>query len=241
MRNIWNRIVSVNWILGSIWISVICFIIVFDIIFSECYVDSKIIQFFIKLSFAYFSAFIFYFLAVHLPHETRKAKLYKIISNRINTNNRIILSVKEDISKISMLSIEDDDFNSFKTACEKINPTNSMFSSFDFIQFSNWYQFLQTKATQIKGNISSLLDFYPYLDNEIIRLLTVVDDRCSNDSVFGKIPIGGNLSYIDSIFWDVLIYNEKILDRFNKKYARYLKEYEAEGEKVTKKKRSRKN
>lgn len=117
---LWARILSLNkWIKRFAAISIIVILLIeFGLnkipAYSEFMYDFGVII--LKLSYSFFSAFIFYFLVVHLPKEKRKANSYRILQNSITSlyNNLYLLLV-------SALKIEDSDnltLEQFLKVCE---------------------------------------------------------------------------------------------------------------------------
>ncbi|WP_034923212.1 hypothetical protein [Gillisia sp. CAL575] len=187
----------------------------------------------LKLSYSYFSAFIFYFLVIHSPKEKRKAKSFRQLNNKIlaiDYELRDIITTALDAANykykdklnfsVKKLSKED-----FKQACKKVNPQNPIKSNIHYPPFSDWFEFLTFKGKEIKKLINEILLINDSIDSEVLELITFVDDETSRfiyeRKKFGNTDLE-NLSV--SIYTTSEEVNE-LISVFRKKYNRYKYEY----------------
>lgn len=145
-----------------------------------------------RLSISYISAFIFYFLVVHLKNQKDKENIYSYISGKVYTIINTAKDLVNSLSKESNVAIE----NVYPTEseltkiCSLINPNSKaplilgrLSNYANWIQFFNYYRERSNDATQkiyLKMN---------FLDSDLVSHLARIED-CSH---FGTIKLMNNL------------------------------------------------
>lgn len=135
-------------------------------------------QIFIKLSYSYVSAFIFYFLVVHLPREKKKVNSYRIISIKIGEISRFLSYVLFAIEQTTGDKLQDTDFDkaSLIKILRKIESHNPVTSVEPInIVYKDWYDFIQYNGEEIKRLTGEIFLFNETLDNELIELVGQID------------------------------------------------------------------
>lgn len=138
---------------------------------------------YLKLCYSFFSAFIFYFLVVHLPKENRKFKSYRQISNKVHKINQYIYSLLDALLKgIDPAHTDEIKAEVIKEACEKTNPIQGVialdFSSLPYgkAEYNNWYELLQVTSVNIRDEIKDLLLLNDSIDANLLEAATHLDD-----------------------------------------------------------------
>ena len=180
-----------------------------------------------RLCISYISAFIFYFLVVHLKNQKDKENIYSYISSKINS---IVLDSKDLAQSMSIESDvkmegtypTEEELNSI---CKVINPhskapliINRVSNYANWIQYLNYYKERSNKTTQ---KIYLKMHF---LDSDLVNLLAKIEDCTYFESIGLMIkimPIGNIdllafapelMKYFDLIKDLEKYYNEKLID-----------------------------
>jgi hypothetical protein len=136
-------------------------------------------QVYLRLSYSFFSAFIFYFLGVHLPKERRKAKAFIILNNktkfiRLHINSLLVsmfTQFDKDVRTKRLSNVE------IQNLCKKINPRNSFTTtSGAIVTFDNYYLFINFMNKKIKTLISDVISLGDVVDNDLLQNLSYIDD-----------------------------------------------------------------
>ncbi|MGX5748001.1 hypothetical protein [Bacillus toyonensis] len=182
-----------------------------------------------KICFAYITAFIFFFVNIHLSGYTHKVKMYKYVRNKAELIRVISTTLMQNIKKASEL-----DENSILGKEElieisrKIDPREPIKSvGLLKLEFNNWFDYIDYIDLETKRLIKDLLFIRETLDADTLKILTDIED-C--------LTLHVNLTkgvYVDNInleFWIEGIYNylefcQKLTKHLEKKYEGYSEEF----------------
>lgn len=232
----YNRLSSLKRILVVFLLIAITVIIGVDFylidLLSNNKVFSQILDFTTQLSYAYLSAFIFYFLVVHLPEENRKVRAYRPLNNKILTIHRELQEINflvldatnyKHREQKHQFSITDLSFEEYHEYAKQTNPQYPPKLAFHKQPFSNWFEFLNYKSTKIKKLIEDLLLLNTILDGDVLRLLLYIEDE------MGKVYFDSRLGNTTLESFSLALYKasfdcEDLIQTFFKRYKRYVYE-----------------
>ena len=181
--NILKIIKSVRQDLGFIFVGALIAICIIDFwlidipeFFSKGYEFGQIIY---KLCISYISAFIFYFLVVHIKQQKDKQNLYTYVAEKMD----IIISDAECLTKeIS---------NAVKMKFSSKYPSNSELQHFSKNldphsnaplllgtsgNHANWIQYFSYSRRRSKEAIQKIFTQMPFLETELVRILANLED-----------------------------------------------------------------
>lgn len=234
LNGMWNRFITVNsWVR---WIFVIAFlwVILFDFWlvnipakFSFLSVLGTLTR---NLGFAYMTAFIFYFLNVHLPNYKTKVKTFRYINNKII--NLQWLSIYLITTLEEAAGVPDSDYKVPSRAridnlCLKVlSHDGGVFGKFS-VPFKNWYELFNLIDIETNRIVKDLLVIKDSLDSEMIRLLTEIDDHAENGLNFSKGIVMGNdtLKFFSYEIYQYRYTCEELVKCLGNNYKFYTQEY----------------
>ena len=192
-------------------------------------------QIFIKLSYSYVSAFIFFFLVVHLPKENKKINTYRIISVKIGEMGRFLVNILFQMEQATGDTLQGMDFDKITltktlvkikshTPVSSLTPMN--------VVFNDWYDFVQHNGEEIKRLTTEIFLFNETLDNEVLELVGQIDRIVS----WGFTRTQGKPGNEDLVLYaEPLTQLNKVFrstnQKFHTKYGRYHGEVTHEMEK----------
>jgi hypothetical protein len=134
---------------------------------------------FYKLSFSYVSAFIFYFLVVHLKNQNDKKNLYSYVAQ---LTIRIIEEAKGMLNKLSEssnITLESNypSKSELNKICSKINPNNQAPLLLNRNgEYANWIQFFEYHKIRSNEASNKILSKLQFLDSELVTKLAKIED-----------------------------------------------------------------
>ncbi|MGA2298651.1 MAG: hypothetical protein ABSG15_13980 [FCB group bacterium] len=188
---------------------------------------SKIGQIIYNICFAYVSAFIFYFLVVHIKIQKDKDNLYGYISinvaHVIGQANAVVL----ELSKSSNITLKskyptEEELNLILKSI--VAASNAPLLLGYNGPYANWIQYLnywRDRSNRFSNNVLSKMQF---LDSELISILTEIED-CSYFNTLS------NFIHINFINYDLKIFDKIFYEYLNKikelenYYDEYLENY----------------
>src|SRR5690606_23634509 len=195
-------------------------------------------QIIIKLCYSYISAFIFYFLVVHITKENKKAKVYRQLNNKI-------LLIESDLFEIIITILDSSNYQynnlngrinfkfkdlkekDFIEACKRINPLSPVSTKYLTYhpKFNDWYEYLTFKSEKISKIVNDIFLLNESLDTNLIDQLTYVDDEISKLN-YNRIKFGNkDLSVISTQILQTYYQNDELYNAFSKTYIYYKSEY----------------
>jgi hypothetical protein len=126
------------------------------------------------------ASYIFYLLVVHVKEQTDREILRPYIEKH---SKRIVgdcLSQLDGISsasnvKLKFFSLTSQDITSAFTNIAPYSPAPMILSP-QSMQNANWFQYFVHHQHRTKESIRKLLDQLPFLDTELVRIITEIDD-----------------------------------------------------------------
>lgn len=193
-------------------------------------VASELGEIYYKICFAYITAFIFYFLNVHLQSHKSKVKTFSYIENKIRKLHSCRLNLI--IALRNAVGEPHKDYNlpskeEINIMCKKIIPYNPLVYGQLNLTYTDWYEFFKFLDDETSENIKDLLILKDNLDSEIIRLLTNLDSCVESRLNLTKgLPLGNESleTFSGDIYKYCVIVNE-LISYLDKNYSVYKKEY----------------
>lgn len=232
---IYNRIASIKKYLLTLLLMAIIIIAIVDFEIISFSVTNRFVcqslTLSVKLSYAYLSSFIFYFIVIHLPSENRKVRVYRQINNKI-------ISIDKELQEINFLILDNTKYEhriqkhhfritdlSKKNFIEYAKQTNPQkppnVTSPYYPPFRNWYDFLTFKKENIQNMIKDILLLEKSIDNEVLGLLIDVDNEVEHFATARVYYANKSLEHLASTIYKATFDCEKLIKVFQKKYGRY--------------------
>lgn len=162
-----------------------------------------------KLCLSYISAFIFYFLVVHIKTQKEKANIHNYIRAKVYTViNCCVLSLKE-LSKASNVSLSEKypTEEELNLIFKSINPNSKapLMLSNKQGDFANWIEYFEYYRQRSKSATEKIFLKMPFLDTKLVNLLAKIDD-CTH---FYSIKTGVNIRFSNT---DLASWQSSFLD-----------------------------
>ncbi|MEN1943208.1 hypothetical protein WCE55_05010 [Luteimonas sp. MJ293] len=123
------------------------------------------------------ASYVFYLIVVHLKDRKEKAILYPFISKHASRIVGECAGQLVEISKRSEVPVALDDLSNLNDAFSKIPPySDAPLIINRSLQYANWFQYFDFHNGRTKESIRRLLDQLPYLDAELVSLISAIDD-----------------------------------------------------------------
>ncbi|MDA2451408.1 hypothetical protein PDN63_23640 [Bacillus cereus] len=182
-----------------------------------------------KICLSYITAFIFYFINVHLQNERTKVKTYKYIQNKASKLNYICGLLLNTVRKDGSLSLDSSNSElSIYELCKNINPRKNFHLGGTYnIVFEHWSAGFQFITKESKELIRDLLFIKDTLNSDVLAILTEIDYLLDNSL---NIVNGAKLGNEDlTVYSNRIIEYEKLctqlLDTVDEKYKYHKVEY----------------
>ncbi len=132
-----------------------------------------------KLCLSYISAFIFYFLVVHIKQQKDKKNIYAFVAIKSNLIIAYGQTIGRDLAKAANATLKASypDKNELIEICSKISPYSEapLFVNFSG-QKANWFQYFERYRVQSIEAIQEIYAKMPFLDTQLVRHLSEVED-----------------------------------------------------------------
>jgi hypothetical protein len=134
-----------------------------------------------KLSMSYISAFIFYFLIVHMKAQKDKASVYTFVQlmvARIIAKAKLTLKSMCDESKVTLLGEypNEDELNEILRSLHPYAQAPLILGGHNS-RYANWRELFVVYRNESNKATAKTLAFTPYLDAELIDLLARIEDN----------------------------------------------------------------
>ena len=153
----------------------------------------KLGQIVYKLSFSYISAFVFYFLVVHLKNQKDKENLYSYISSNtlmIIRQAKALINETARSANIQLKATYPDSLE-LQSICKAINPnSNAPLILGRLGNYANWMQYFDYYKRRSNEASNKVLSKVQFLDSALVHKLAEIED-CNH---FKDITMFANIS-----------------------------------------------
>ncbi|MBU8855389.1 hypothetical protein BGM24_25820 [Bacillus sp. FJAT-26377] len=187
-----------------------------------------------NLCFAYMTAFIFYFLNVHLQNYKTKVKTFGYLENKLKRLDQlsidliVLLKNTAGIKGRSPKITEDE----VKQYCKKVNPnpTDSISYTWSGLSFSSWYELFEFIESETKDIFRDLSTVKESLDTELITRLANIEKAAESglNKTRGKVLANTTLEFFAKEIYEYRKQCEETLAYFHEVYEIYEDEYASE-------------
>jgi hypothetical protein len=132
-----------------------------------------------KLCLSYMSAFIFYFLVVHIKQYNDKKNIYSYVAIKSNLIIGHGQEIARDLALFSKVPLKGTYPNKdeLMEMCSKIDPYSQTRLLLSFGgQTANWYQFFENNRIQTLEAINDIYAKMPFLDTKLVNQLSKIQD-----------------------------------------------------------------
>lgn len=143
-----------------------------------------------KLCLSYISAFIFYFLVVHIKAQKDKVNLYSYVAKKVDMVIGSCLGIIVEISKSANISLIDKypSEDELSGICININPNSKapLLLSNNSNNYANWIQYFEYEKRRSNDATEKIFRKMPFLDTKLVNLLANIED-CVHFMVIGHV------------------------------------------------------
>ena len=140
----------------------------------------KLGQIIYKLCMSYISAFIFYFLVVHIKQQKDKENLYLYVSKKVHIINSSASGLISAISKASNITLIEKfpSKEELDIICKLINPnTNAPLILGPRDNYANWIQYFNYSKKRSNDATEKVFRKMPFLETELVNILARIEDN----------------------------------------------------------------
>ncbi len=185
-------------------------------------------QFFYKLGMSYISAFIFYFLVIHIKQQKDKENLYSYVSKKVYMIIGSATGLISELAKCSKTQLSSKYPSSLELSLisERINP-NTKAPLLDHLgNYSNWIQYFDYSKQESNEATEKIFKKIAFLDAELVNLIANIED-CSHfiviKSIVGSKNIENqNIKFIESSLSDYFELIKKLELYADKELSQYI-------------------
>lgn len=188
-------------------------------------VDELTKTFLVNISYAILSSTIFYVIVVWYPHARRKNHNYRYITNKISIiNSRVttlIVLIKEnsDAPLDKGYSIPDSD--TMDVLCRAID-ASKMNSSVHLVA-GNWFSYINSFSQSIRSDLTSLFQFSELLSDELLGVLSEIEDVANNHLSFSMPPPNKDICIVSHAVRELALLSDQSLTMFEREFKVYQK------------------
>ncbi len=132
-----------------------------------------------KLFMSYISAFIFYFLVIHIKAQKDKINLYTYVAKKVYMVIGSSWGLIQEISKAANVSIENKypSQTELESICKAINPnSNAPLLLGNPYTYATWIQYLNFQKQRSNEATAKIFLKMPFLDTQLVKLLANIED-----------------------------------------------------------------
>lgn len=134
-----------------------------------------------KLSMSYTSAFIFYFLVVHVKQQKDKENLYSYVAQKVYMVIGCAWGIISEISKASNLTLKEKypSKEELDIICKSINPNGNAPLLLGPIgnNYANWIQYFDYSKNRSNNATEKVFKKMPFLETELVHILAKIEDN----------------------------------------------------------------
>lgn len=174
-----------------------------------------------KLSLSYISAFIFYFLVVHIKTQKDKANIYTYVNIKVSIIIGSCIGLINELSKATNIDLKEKypNMKELNLMFLNINPNKNapLILNASSNIYANWIQYFDYSKKRSSDATEKIFLKMPFLDTKLVNLLAKIDD-CSHfmiiKGVVNTMPIRNtDLTFLENTFADY-IELIKILEKY---------------------------
>lgn len=132
-----------------------------------------------KLCLSYTSAFIFYFLVVHIKAQKDKANLYHYVAKKVDMvigSATGLITELANAANITLAGQYPTDAE-LTTICNTINPkSNSPLLLFNVNRHANWIEYFDNQKQRSNDATEKVFSKMPFLDTKLVDILARIED-----------------------------------------------------------------
>lgn len=133
-----------------------------------------------KLSMSYTSAFIFYFLVVHIKQQKDKENLYSYVAKKVYIVIGSAWGLISEISRASNITLaaKYPSKEELDVICKSINPNaNAPLLLGRSGNYANWIQYLDYSKKRSNDATEKIFKKMPFLETELVNVLAKIEDN----------------------------------------------------------------
>ena len=131
-----------------------------------------------KICLSYISAFIFYFLVVHIKQQRDKKNIYNYVAIKSLSIIAYGQTIGRDLAKTANVEMKEyyPSKNELLEICSKINPYSEAPTLMSWTgQKYNWFQFFENYRLQTMSTIEDIYSKMPFLDTKLVKHLSAIE------------------------------------------------------------------
>lgn len=180
-----------------------------------------------KLCLSYISAFIFYFLVVHIKAQKDKANLYQYVEKKVYMVIGSCWGLITELAKAANITVSDKypTSDELEIICKNINPkSNAPLLLININRYANWIEYFDHQKQRSNDATEKIFLKMPFLDTKLVNILAKIED-CSQFMMLKHILV---MPFSNT---DLTSFQKSLADYFNlvkelEKYAdKKLKDY----------------
>jgi hypothetical protein len=129
---------------------------------------------------SYISAFIFYFLVVHIKQQKDKENLYSYVSKKVHIINSSASGLISAISEASKITLAEKypSKEELDIICKSINPNaNAPLILGPRDNYANWMQYFNYSKKRSNDATEKVFRKMPFLETELVNILARIEDN----------------------------------------------------------------
>jgi len=182
-----------------------------------------------KLCLSYISAFIFYFLVVHIKQQKDKKNIYNYVAIKSNLIIAYGQTIGRDLAKAADVTMKNyyPNKNELLEICSKVNPYSETPLLINFTgQKANWFEHFENYRIRSMDAIQEIYAKMPFLDTQLVQHLSKIENSqfFSLSKAISPYPIQFKndtlLNFFSTIF-DYINVVKNFEDYYNAKIKQY--------------------
>lgn len=140
----------------------------------------KLGQIIYKLCMSYISAFIFYFLVVHIKQQKDKENLYSYVAQKVNMIIGCAWGLISAVSNASNITLTEKypSKEELDIICTCINPNaNTPLLLGRLGNYANWMQYFDYQKIRSNDATEKIFKKMPFLETELVNILSKIEDN----------------------------------------------------------------
>jgi hypothetical protein len=183
-----------------------------------------------KLCLSYISAFIFYFLVVHIKQQNDKKNIYTYVAHKSISIIAYGQTIGRDLAKAANVTLKEyyPSRHELLEVCSKVNPYSEEAPLLISMtgQKANWFQYFENYRQQTMSAIQDIYAKMPFLDTKLVRHLSLIEnsDFLSVTKAIANIPFQFKNENLLNFTTSIQTYLDTVKE-FDKYYKANIKKY----------------